>query len=146
VIKIINNYRGISLLSTSHKMVLNIIQSRLSVYIDEIIWDHQCWFQHNRSTTDQIFCSCQIMGEKMGVRLDSTSTRLQDSVRSELYNILTEFGVPMCLNKTYSEFCISTRATRRNIPEDTILHSHRHENLKSYKVNICLIFLISKEV
>jgi hypothetical protein len=25
-----------------------------------------------------------------------------------------------------------TRATRRNIPEDTILHSHRCENLKSY--------------
>jgi hypothetical protein len=26
-----------------------------------------------------------------------------------------------------------TRATRRNIPEDAFLHSHRHENLKSYK-------------
>jgi hypothetical protein len=27
---------------------------------------------------------------------------------------------------------VLTRATRRNIPEDTILHSHRRENLKSY--------------
>jgi hypothetical protein len=27
---------------------------------------------------------------------------------------------------------ISSRATRRNIPEDGILHSHRRENLKSY--------------
>jgi hypothetical protein len=27
-----------------------------------------------------------------------------------------------------------TRATRRNIPEDTILHSHRRENLKPYKL------------
>jgi hypothetical protein len=27
-----------------------------------------------------------------------------------------------------------TRATRRNIPEDIILHSHRRENLKSYGV------------
>jgi demethoxyubiquinone hydroxylase (CLK1/Coq7/Cat5 family) len=27
----------------------------------------------------------------------------------------------------------TSRATRRNIPEDTILHSHRRENLKSYK-------------
>jgi hypothetical protein len=28
-----------------------------------------------------------------------------------------------------------TRATRRNIQEDAILHSHRRENLKSYTIN-----------
>jgi hypothetical protein len=27
---------------------------------------------------------------------------------------------------------VLTRVTRRNIPEDTILHSHRRENLKCY--------------
>jgi hypothetical protein len=32
-----------------------------------------------------------------------------------------------------SETSVLTRATRRNNPEDTILHSHRRENLKSYK-------------
>jgi hypothetical protein len=31
-----------------------------------------------------------------------------------------------------SETSVHTRATRRNNPEDTILHSHRRENLKSY--------------
>jgi hypothetical protein len=31
-----------------------------------------------------------------------------------------------------SETSVLTRATRRIIPEDTILHSHRRENLKSY--------------
>jgi hypothetical protein len=31
-----------------------------------------------------------------------------------------------------SETPVLTRAMRRNIPEDTILHSHRRENLKSY--------------
>jgi hypothetical protein len=35
-----------------------------------------------------------------------------------------------------SETSVLTRATRRNNPEDTILHSHRRENLKSYKFNM----------
>jgi hypothetical protein len=32
-----------------------------------------------------------------------------------------------------SETSVLTRATWRTIPEDTILHSHRRENLKSYQ-------------
>jgi hypothetical protein len=31
-----------------------------------------------------------------------------------------------------SETSVLTRDTRRNIPEDTIHHSHRRQNLKSY--------------
>jgi hypothetical protein len=60
-----NNYCGISLLSTSYNILSNIRLSRLSPYIDEIIGDHQCGFQRNRSTTDQIFCIRQIL-EKGG--------------------------------------------------------------------------------
>jgi hypothetical protein len=38
-----------------------------------------------------------------------------------------------------------TRATQRNIPEDTILHSHRRENLKSY-ITAQMFFLVLHDV
>jgi hypothetical protein len=38
----------------------------------------------------------------------------------------------------YSETSVLTRATRRNIQEDATLHSHRHENLKSYTTSFRL--------
>jgi hypothetical protein len=42
-----------------------------------------------------------------------------------------------------SETSVLARATRRNIPEGTILHSHRRENLKTYMAILLLIVLAS---
>jgi hypothetical protein len=59
-----NNYPGISMLSTPYKILSNILLSRLSPHIDEIIADHQCGFWPNRLTTDQILCIHQTLEEK----------------------------------------------------------------------------------
>jgi hypothetical protein len=77
--------------------------------------DHQCWFRRNRSTTNHIFCIRQIFEKKREYndavhQLFVYSKKACDPARREvLYNILTEFGIPlklvrliqMCLNETY---------------------------------------------
>jgi hypothetical protein len=42
-----------------------------------------------------------------------------------------------CKNRHPTETSLLTTTTRRNIPEDSILHSHRCENLKSYMALTC---------
>jgi len=56
-----NNYRSISLLQTTYKILSNILLSRLIPYAKEITWVHQCGFRRNRSTIDHIFCIRQIL-------------------------------------------------------------------------------------
>ena len=59
-----SNYRGLSILSTTYKILSNIPLSRLTPYAEETIGDHQCGFRRNRSTTDHIFCIRQILFKK----------------------------------------------------------------------------------
>jgi hypothetical protein len=59
-----NNYRRISLLPTTYKILSNILLSRLIPYAEEIIVDHQCGFRRNISTTDHMFCIRQIFDKK----------------------------------------------------------------------------------
>jgi hypothetical protein len=94
-------------------MLSNILLSRLSPYVDEIIGDHQCGFRRNRSD----FLHSSDTGKKWEYnetvhQLFIDFIKASDSVTREvLYNILIEFGVPMklvrlikmCLNETYSK-------------------------------------------
>jgi len=55
------------MLSTSYKILSNILLSNLTPYVDEVTGDHQCGFWGNRSTTDQTFYMCQTdTKERMG--------------------------------------------------------------------------------
>ena len=98
-----SNYRGISLLPTTYKILFNILLSRLTPYAQEIIGDHQCGFQRSRSTTDHIFCICQGLEKKWEyneavLQLFIDFKKAYDSVRRKvLYNILIEFHIPMKL-------------------------------------------------
>ena len=111
-----NNYRGISLVPTTYKILSNILLSRLTPYAEEVIGDHECGFRPNRSATDHIYCIRQILEKKWEYneevhQLFIDFKKAYDSVRREvLYNIFLEFGIPkklvrlikMCLTETYS--------------------------------------------
>jgi hypothetical protein len=53
-------------------------------------------------------------------------------VRANVLEELSTFFTLIMEALSSSETSVLTKATRRNIPEDGILHSHRRENLKSY--------------
>jgi hypothetical protein len=59
-----SQYRGISLLPTTYKLLSNISLSQLIPYVDEIIGDYHCGFWCNRSGTDQISCIHQMLEKK----------------------------------------------------------------------------------
>jgi hypothetical protein len=115
------NYRGISLLPNTYKILSNILPSKLNLFARKIFRDHQCEFRRNRSATDPTFCIRQILEKKweyneavhqlfIGLKKDHNSVR-----REILYNILIEFGIPMkqrellkmCLNEIYSRVHLS---------------------------------------
>jgi hypothetical protein len=61
----------------------------LSPYVDEIIGDHQCGFQRNRSTTDQIVCIRQILEGKTEVKrpLGRPRCRRVENIKMDLREI-----------------------------------------------------------
>jgi hypothetical protein len=66
---------------------------------------------------------------ELGTTLAVTSNRRTLQRNSSSPILVT----PMKEALRFSETSVLARATLRNIPEDTIPHSHRRENLKSYK-------------
>jgi hypothetical protein len=59
-----SNDTGISVCSTTCKILFSILLARLTPYAEKIIGNNQRELQHNRSTTDHIFGICKILEEK----------------------------------------------------------------------------------
>ena len=60
-----SNYRCISILPTTYKILSDFLLSKLTPHAQEIIGNHQCGLRRNRSTTDHIFLIRPILAKKM---------------------------------------------------------------------------------
>ena len=95
-----NNYRGISLLSTSYKILSNILLSRMTPHANEIIGEYQCGFRRNRSSVDHIFSIRQVLEKKWEYNMDICQLFIDfekayySIKRESLYDILIKFGIP----------------------------------------------------
>ena len=109
------NYRGLSLLPITYKILTNILLWKWTPYAEEII-GNQCQFQRNRSNTDHIFCIRQIREKKWEYneavhQLFKDFKKAHSSVRRDvLFDILNVFCIPIkpvrlmkiCLDEIYS--------------------------------------------
>lgn len=99
------NYRGISLLDTSYKILSNILLTRLKPYGEEIVGEYQAGFRAGRSTVDQIHTIKQIMEKSYEFNQDLFMLfidykQAHDSmVREELCIAIEDLGVPIKLIK-----------------------------------------------
>jgi hypothetical protein len=68
-----SDFRGISLLSTTYKILSNILLSQVTPYAEEIIGDLQCGFRRNRKNTDHILRNRQILTKNRNTKRQRTS-------------------------------------------------------------------------
>lgn len=108
----VENYRGISLLDTSYKVLSLAVLKRLEGYAVDIIGEYQCGFTRGKSTTDHIFTIRQIMEkyyehDKDLYMIFVDFKQAYDGVnRQQLWTALRNFGIPEKLVKMI-EICNS---------------------------------------
>ena len=99
-VKVWSNYRGISILNTSYKILSIILCERLKVYISNIIGPYQCGFRPGKSTVDQMFALLQVLEKTHEFNADAHHQFIDfkqayDSIRRDKFlTAMYTLGVP----------------------------------------------------
>lgn len=97
------NYKGISLLDTSYKILSNVLLARLKPYGKEIVGEYQAGFRAGKSTMDQIHNIKQIMEKSYEYNQDlfmlfiNYKQAYDSIVREKLWIAMEDLGVPIKL-------------------------------------------------
>ncbi len=95
-----DNYRGIMLLSVPGKVYGRILASRLALYAEDLLCEHQNGFRKGRSCMDAIFVLRQIMElsrdqqQQLFIAFIDFSKAYDSVVRGRLWDILREYSIP----------------------------------------------------
>jgi hypothetical protein len=99
------NYRGISLLNTSYKLLSNMLLNRINPYIKEIIGEYQAGFMLGKSTLDQIHIVKQVVEKSHEYNKDTYLLFVDfkaayDSInRDKLWEAMTQLGISVKLTR-----------------------------------------------
>ena len=99
------NYRGISLISISYKVLSTILCERLKPYTNALIGSYQCGFRPGKSTIDQIFTLRQILEKTHEFQVDTHhlfvdyKAAFDSPIREAVHEIMAELGIPAKLTR-----------------------------------------------
>lgn len=119
------NYRGITLLNTTYKILTSMIQKRLLYYTKNIVGDYQCGFVRNKSTVDAIHILKQITEKTYEYKIDVEMLFIDfkqafDKIkRDQLLAAMAEFKIPAKIRRLVQMTLSNTTAFVRTDYGDT---------------------------
>ena len=116
-----SNYRAITLLNITYKVLSGILYNWLAEYAEKILGDYQCGFWANRSTIDHIFTIRQTQEKAYEYNIHLHNLYIDfkqafDSVsRGRILNDLTILGIP---KKLVQLICVTMAGSRATVRVD----------------------------
>ncbi|XP_055839239.1 uncharacterized protein LOC129907172 [Episyrphus balteatus] len=131
------NYRGISLLNISYKILSAVLCERLQPFVNNLIGPYRCCFRPGKSTIYQIFTLRQILEKNQEQQIDTQLIigRTQRDVNGAFVSIETEAEkLGLRVNEGKTKYMLSSKkdTQHRRIGHNVTIDSHNFEVVKNF--------------